>query len=493
MHNSKMHFQCDKMHFVTILCFFCENDCTPLTICYNRPMNKHSIFIGIKGIYCEHCITVITNRLKSMAGVTDVSIRNNVAHVTGEALPDNDAFIQAIRELGYETDDKCISSRRRDVVPHIKPADFIMLLSILILIAYLCRRIFGFDIFTLIPTIDSSITYGMLVVTGLLTSLHCVCMCGALNLAASVESNSIRDYKRPLLYNTGRILSYTITGGIVGLIGGVISVDTTISGIFVVAAAILMLLLALRMLGLIDFHIPYSLTTGKLVRLIRFRGRSNSFIIGLLNGLMPCGPLQAMQLYALTTGSAALGALSMFLFAIGTVPLMFTFGIASNLLTGKSREWFHKVSAMLVLVLSIVMANRGLSILGIHISHNTFNSEDFIYDVPKSDNPYADYIPSTIEGGIQQVSFHLNYSDYADVLLQKGIPVEMNIIVDEGYLTGCNNEVISKDFNFDIPLTVGDNIITFTPDESGDYIYTCWMNMIENRIKVIDDEQYFSK
>ena len=222
-----------------------------------------------------------------------------------------------------------------------------------------------------------------------------------------------------------------------------------------------------------------------------------------------------MQLYALTTGSPALGALSMFLFAIGTVPLMFTFGIVSNLMIGKSREWFHRISAMLVLVLSIVMANRGLSILGIHVSQTgTKLAESFVVDDnwsntnSQTSNPsgdssptdntlhnmqYANYLAANLEDGMQKVSFHLTYSDYADVLLQKGIPVEINIIVDDGLLTGCNNEVISRDFSFDIPLTVGDNVITFTPDETGDYIYSCWMNMIENRIKVIDDENYFEK
>ncbi|MBR1598832.1 MAG: sulfite exporter TauE/SafE family protein [Lachnospiraceae bacterium] len=449
-------------------------------------MDKHIIYIGINGIYCEHCITTITNALKKLNGVTDVEIRNNVARVTGSPLPDPEALICTICDLGYETDAAHISERRWDVTPHIKAADFVMILSIMILIAYVCRRFFGFNIFTLIPTIDSSITYGMLVVIGLLTSLHCVCMCGALNLSASHESNSIRDYKRPLLYNVGRIISYTVTGGIVGLIGSVISIDTAISGIFVVAAAIVMLMLSLRMLGLVDFHLPHFMTSQKLFRLPKLKGRQSSLIIGLLNGLMPCGPLQAMQLYALTTGSAALGALSMFLFAIGTVPLMFTFGIASNLLTGKTREWFHKVSAMLVLVLSIVMANRGFSILGIHISQAGSR-------LTAADDQYESYLPATIEDGVQKVSFHLTYSDYADVLLLKDIPVEMNIIVDDGYLTGCNNEVISRDFGFDKPLSVGDNIITFTPNETGDYTYTCWMNMIDNQIKVIDDERYFRR
>lgn len=448
-------------------------------------MDKHIIYIGINGIYCEHCITTITRTLMKLEGVTDVVIKNNVAEVTGNPVPDPETLIRTICEIGYETDASHISERKWDVSPHIKLSDFVMILSIIILIAYSCRRFLGFNIFTLIPTIDSNITYGMLIVTGLLTSLHCVCMCGALNLSASTESNTIHSYARPVLYNIGRVISYTITGGIVGLIGSVISINTIISGIIVTGAAVIMLLLSLRMLGLVDYHLPHILKTRKLLRIPRISGRKSAFIIGIFNGLMPCGPLQAMQLYALSTGSPILGALSMFLFAIGTVPLMFVFGMISNILKGKTREWIYKTTATLLLVLSVVMANRGLSIIGIHSTQPT--------DTLSGNDTYDEFISSTIENGIQKVSFHLSYSEYADIVVQKDIPVKMNIIVDEGYLTGCNNEVISRDFDFDVPLSVGSNTINFTPDKIGDYTYTCWMNMIENKIKVIDDKNYFEQ
>lgn len=101
--------------------------------------NKHTIYIGINGIYCEHCITTITNTLQQLPGVSKVEIRNNVARVTGDTLPKNETFIKAIQEIGYETDESRISLRRTDVVPHIRLSDFVMILSIMILIAYLCQ------------------------------------------------------------------------------------------------------------------------------------------------------------------------------------------------------------------------------------------------------------------------------------------------------------------------------------------------------------------
>ena len=93
-----------------------------------------------------------------------------------------------------------------------------------------------------------------------------------------------------------------------------------------ILAGLLMLGMALRMLGV------FKVLRGFSVSLPRFRsgGERSSFVVGLLNGLMPCGPLQAMQLYALSRGTFAGGALSMLLFGLGTVPLMFGFGALSG-------------------------------------------------------------------------------------------------------------------------------------------------------------------
>ena len=192
---------------------------------------------------------------------------------------------------------------------------------------------------------------------------------------------------------------------------------------------------------------------------------------------MPCGPLQAMQVYALSTGSFITGALSMFLFSLGTVPLMLCVGIIYNLVKGKGKIIVNKVAAMLILVLSIIMLNRGLLALNIDIT------KPFIDD--------SNFVSSRIENDYQIVEFNLTYSSYEDIIVQKGIPVKMIIHVEEKYLTECNNEIEMKDFGITKKLEVGDNEIIFTPEKEGVYTYTCWMNMIKNNIKVIDNKNYF--
>ena len=431
-------------------------------------MNKK--YVKIEGIHCEHCIDIITNELLKNKKIDKVSIKNNIAYITYKDNLSNKEIIKTIKKIDYFTKEEYISDNLKDLNNHIKLKEFIIIILVILILWFLINKIFGFNIFNVIPNIDNNITYGMLFVTGLLTSIHCISMCGAINLIAIIDSNN-KNYKRPILYNLGRVISYTIIGGLVGLLGSIVSLSNTINGIIILIASLIMLFMALSMLGIISFRVSL------LSRLKIKNKSSNAFVIGLLNGLMPCGPLQAMQIYALSTGSFIKGALSMFLFSLGTVPLMLFVGIFYNLVKGKGKIIVNKIASILILVLSIVMLNRGLLTLGI--------------DLTKGFNNYEEFTKSQIIDNYQVVEFDLEYNDYEDIIVQKDIPVKMIIHVESKYLTGCNNELELKDFNIKKKLEVGDNIIEFTPTEEGTYTYTCWMNMIKNNIKVIDDIDYF--
>ena len=91
----------------------------------------------------------------------------------------------------------------------------------------------------------------------------------------------------------------------------------------------------------------------------------------------------------------------------------------------------------------------------------------------------------------QEVKINLSYGSYDDIIVQKGKKVKLIINVSKKGLTGCNNVIMINEFNIKKELNVGENIIEFTPDKVGTYSMNCWMNMITNNIKVIDDEKYF--
>ena len=427
-------------------------------------------YVKIEDIHCNHCIEVITNELLKNKKIEDVKIKKNIASITYHGNLNNSEIIEAIQKIDYYTKEEYIHDQLKDFEDYFSIKEFLIILFLFLFLWFMVYHFLGFNIFSIIPNIDSKITYGMLFVTGLLTSVHCLSMCGAIHLIAIMDLKQ-KNYKRTILYNLGRVISYTIIGGIVGGIGGIISFHPIVRGIIILLAAIVMLFMSLQMIGIIDFKIPI------LLKISYSSHNKHAFIIGLLNGLMPCGPLHAMQVYALSTGSVWLGALSMFLFSLGTVPLMLFIGFFYQYLRGRGKFILQKIASVLLLILSLVMLHRGLLSFGV--------------DISKSFKNYGDYTPSVIEKDYQVVEFNLGYSQYEDILVQKDIPVRMIIHVEEEYLTGCNNEIILHDFEIQQKLEVGDNVIEFYPSKEGVYTYTCWMNMIKNNIKVIDDKDYF--
>lgn len=425
------------------------------------------IYIKIDGIHCVNCENTIKYALLSDKKIKRVSFDGFIAIVTCENNTKENDLIKVINDLGYYTDKDNISDDINDLKNNIKLKEFIIILVGIIFICFLLYKVFGYNIFNMIPTIDSSVTYGMLFMTGLLTSIHCISMCGSINLVATVNNDNKRSIKRPLLYNIGRIISYTIIGGLVGLVGKIISFNNIVNGIIIILASIVMLLMSLTMLNVIKVRFKF----------IKYKvSNRNPFIIGLLNGLMPCGPLQAMQIYALSTGSVLKGALSMLLFGLGTVPLMLVTGVIFSSMKGKTKILINKIASVLILILSIVMFNRGLLSLDIDILKN---------------NNYGDYVKTTIKGDYQEIDFDLEYDNYKDIIVQKDIPVKIIINASKDKLTGCNNEIIINEYGIKKKLEVGENIIEFIPKDTKTISYTCWMNMIKNNIKVIDDINYF--
>ena len=225
-----------------------------------------------------------------------------------------------------------------------------------------------------------------------------------------------------------------------------------------------MFVMSLEMLGL--FRIPRIKFLSP-----KHKKSSNPFLIGLLNGLMPCGPLQAMQLYALSTSSMIKGALSMFLFGLGTMPLMLLTGVIFTNLKGKNKILINNIASVLILVLSVFMLNRGLVALNINIPAFEGNTQ---------------YLTPNIIDDTQVVEFDLSYNGYQDIKVEVAKPVKMIIHVDKKYLTGCNNSLIIPEYNINQELKTGDNIIEFYPTKEGTFIYTCWMNMLKNNIKVVN-------
>lgn len=332
-------------------------------------------------------------------------------------------------------------------------------------------------------------SYVVLFFIGVLTSIHCVGMCGGIMLSQSlsqVNKSKFEAIKPSIFYNLGRVLSYTILGGLVGAMGSVFSLSLSAQGALQIFAAIFMIIMGLNMFGFSmfrRFHIKLPFSSCNL------KSKPNSpFLVGLLNGFMPCGPLQTMQLYALGTGSFIKGALSMLIFSLGTVPLMLTFGAISGLFSKGYTKKLLKFSGILIIFLGLVMGNRGLALYGININPIAYISSitnNFSNDnaTPPSN---LESSKAVIDGNIQILNMSANRRGYTPNVLyvQKGIPVEW--VINGEQITSCNNAIIAPSINLQQKLASGENIIKFTPTDE-DINFSCWMGMIRGVIKVVDN------
>lgn len=437
--------------------------------------------LHVEGMTCTGCETRIENAIKKLDGVENVKVSysNSNVYVTYDIDAVNlNTIIEAVEKLNYKVKNKSNSIRNK---PQFMGVGQIVGIAVIILALYIIiRNTVGFNF---IPQVNQSMGYGILFFMGMLTSLHCVAMCGGINLSVCVQYKAVTDgskfdkLKPSALYNLGRVISYTIVGGIVGGIGSVVSFSGTAKGVVAILSGFFMIIMGINMLNIFPVLRKLNPRMPKIFsRKVHENGINRGpLIVGFLNGLMPCGPLQAMQIYALGTGSAMTGALSMFLFCLGTIPLMFGFGAVSSFLSGKFTHRMMKVSAVLVLLLGVLMLNRGLLLSGFNTS--------VVLGMSASGSGVA-----KIEGNVQIVNTKLDSGRYSPIIVQKGIPVKWIITADSSDINGCNNSINVPEYNLENKqLKAGQNVIEFTPGEEGNFVYSCWMGMITSNIKVVSD------
>jgi len=192
---------------------------------------------------------------------------------------------------------------------------------------------------------------------------HCIGMCGGIVLAYSTikiepASSKVSKTVAHLLYNFGRVLTYTILGALFGAIGGVATFSNTANGTLLIIAGIAMILAGLSLMGKIKFLtlIEHSISSSNFYKksfqaILHSKSNASFFILGMLNGLLPCGFVYFFAITAASTASPLYGALVMFIFGISTIPAMFSLGFLSSLASATSfRNMMMSLSSVAVIL-----------------------------------------------------------------------------------------------------------------------------------------------
>ncbi len=219
--------------------------------------------------------------------------------------------------------------------------------------------------------------------TGFLGSFHCMGMCGPIALALPDVGDSIGGkVTGRLIYNTGRIITYSILGILLGAFGlglKLAGMQQSIS----IGAGILIIIMVLFSSKTIERKIgnPFKLLKGNtLMRLFQQKTFYSLFVIGLLNGLLPCGFVYVGLIGSVATQDVLHGAIYMALFGLGTLPMMFGVSMAGQFIHIQIRTRITKMVPYLAVLIGCVFILRGLNLgipyLSPKVSADTEKVED---------------------------------------------------------------------------------------------------------------------
>lgn len=443
--------------------------------------------IIVEGTTCESCATIIKKQALRVNGVK--AIEFDYATERGEVIFDEkktniDEILYKIEEKGYTgyllDESASPNSGMKKTIGWVAAV-----LGLLVAGYFLLSFVEGIQV----PELSQNMGYGLLFIVGLLTGFHCVAMCGG--FVVSYTAKAAKEGKSTHLshaaYGFGKTVSYVIIGALFGLLGSFIAFTPMLRGVVGILAGLFLVLFGFKMLNIIPWLRRFSLRTPRFIA--QWVGEKNTkhsspLVIGLLNGLMlACGPLQAMYIMAAGTGSMFEGAKLMLIFGLGTLPAMLGFGYLASVVSNKATTKILKASGVVVIVLGVIMLNRGLALTG-----SGYDGSSLIASVSAaSGNGITGDAVTLTPDGYQEIRMDVLASGWNPdtFTLQKNVPVRW--IIDGKEITGCNNAIQVPAYGLEFDIRPGEQVIEFTPTETGTVSWSCWMGMIPGTFIVTDD------
>jgi len=435
--------------------------------------------VRIDGMTCDSCELLLERKLKSVPGIlaVDVNHKTGVAKITADANrpPDESIIASTIEKAGY-------TMLNGEAVMNASQRKWMEIGASLIVIFALYKFLQAFDLMSLAPSTTGILSVGGIFIIGLVAGTSsCLAVTGGLLLALAAKHNEIHKAEttwekfKPLLhFNIGRLVSYFVLGGLVGVLGQSITLSTRVTGYMNILVACVMLYLALTILQIIPKGSFPIRPPRKLSRWIADLSDSDHpgtpFLFGALTFFLPCGFTQSLQLVALSSGNFSTGAVVMFVFALGTLPALLGISALSSTLTGKFSRMFLRFSGVLVLLLALFNLQTGFALAG--------------FDVGSS-GPAPSPAP-VITGNVQEISMKVmagGYYEPQNLTVKAGVPVRWKIDGTEAY--GCTSVMTIPNLNISQVLHSGENIVEFTPTTKGKLAFMCSMGMVRGSFNAI--------
>jgi len=452
-------------------------------------MNK--TIVPIKGMHCRSCELLIEEKLNEIREVKKVKVswKKKQAEIFSDQPLNTELLEQAIVNAGYE-----VGKEEKQWISN-DPNQWkdLIYAGIVLFVLYIVAKNSGLDSLNFASSNKPSSLLVVLVV-GLTAGIStCMALVGGLILGISArhaekhpEATTAQKFRPHLFFNIGRISSYFILGGLIGMIGKSFQLSGTALGALTITVGLVMLVLGLQLVEVFP-----KLSSGGLTlppSLAKFFGikkyhdkeysHTNSIVIGALTFFLPCGFTQAMQLYAMSTGSFLSGALIMSAFALGTAPGLLGVGGLTSLLKGVFAQKFFKFVGLLVAILAIFNLGNGFKLV-----NSKLQIKIPIKEVSKSKSLKENQNVQIIDG-VQIAKLTQNNNGYqpSRLEIQSGIPTKLIINSTNPY--SCAGSIYMPKLSIDTRLKSGENVFEFKSIPSGVIGYSCQMGMYSGQIIV---------
>jgi sulfite exporter TauE/SafE/plastocyanin domain-containing protein/copper chaperone CopZ len=458
-------------------------------------VNKKIVYI--KDMHCRSCELLVEEALRKVKGIVKVKVsyKNSFAEIYSKKVIDDKIIYEAVLKAGYgvgKNETKPWINKNPNVY-----RDIFYSLAIVIVLFYAAKK-FGLLNISFNQSANPSSLVAVLLV-GITAGLStCMAVVGGLVLGVSARhaenfpnQTIFQKFTPHLFFNLGRIVLFFFFGGLIGLIGKTFQLSGIVLGILIIIVGVVMLLLGVQLTEMFpkisnfSFTLPSKLS--KLLGLNKSNSKKythiNSFITGGLTFFLPCGFTQAMQLFAMTTGSFIAGGLIMATFALGTTPGLLSVSGLTVAVKGNFAKSFFKFTGVLIIFLAIFNISNG------------FNLTELggVSGSSKSSIGYENNITASIEDGFQVIRMTQSSSGYSPnrFVIAKGIPAKW--VIDAQAPNSCSSSIISSKLGIKKYLNPGENVIEFTPENTGEAKFSCLMGMYTGKFIIIDDNNLKSE
>ncbi|MDQ5962258.1 MAG: uncharacterized protein QG653_65 [Patescibacteria group bacterium] len=327
----------------------------------------------VSGMHCNSCVLMIEDTLGELPYITNASSSLNHNSVTvkgdfGTKTKEEIAreFTSLLKENGYT-----VSVEENEGTKIVKWSEFIIAIPIALFFLALFVLLQKLGIVNIINA--DKVTYGTAFLVGIVASLStCMAVVGGLLLSMSATFAKEGDAVKPqAMFHLGRIVSFFVLGGIIGVIGSAFTLNITATFVLNFLVGFVMLFLGINLMDVFPWGKRFQVGMPKFIakrahKISSLNHTLTPLLVGIATFFLPCGFTQSMQLYTLTTGGFVEGGLTMLFFALGTFPVLALLSFSSlSISKSKYAGVFFKSVGLIVILFALFNIINSLVAVGI--------------------------------------------------------------------------------------------------------------------------------